>query len=124
MPATLGLVTMNHVGEHGHFECPFNTVGVADCATVQNPFTFLMLHMKAFSKFFSATLVGSFTALFVLILFTASILSVVSKDFERLKSKLVSVRIPIRELFVSPFERQAMFWFALHENSPAFTLRR
>lgn len=125
LSASFGLVMMNHTDGMGHSQCPFEAVGVTDCAQVQNPLDFMVSHLNAIARFFSAAPVDSFMISLALLLILAfSILIGFNKKLESLTLWAVFAKSHIRESFVSPNRILFNRWFALHENSPAFLVGR
>lgn len=118
---SFGLVLMGHMVGQGHAGCPFAVVGIVDCAQVRSPLAFVISHLNALNKFFSAIPANSFAmylAMLLVLVFAAPF--GFSKKFESLTLQPVFTGSRIREFFVSPHRILFNHWFALHENSPAF----
>lgn len=124
--ASFGLVMMNHMDDQGHAVCPFETVGTADCAQVQNPVVFATSHLNALSQFFSATPISGFAGLisFLLLLILASFVVLDKKSDLFGRRLLFLVKSWLREIFAPLSKILLVNWLALHENSPAFIKRR
>ena len=122
LSASLGLVMMKHMNEEGHVVCPFDLVGATSCAQFRNSFDFIASHLNAFSRFISAIPASSFTVYFYLLLLLILSLPVILKrDLRVLKLKTTPGKTWFYESFIPTFQELRMYWFALHENSPAIS---
>ena len=119
--ASFGLVMMNHMDGQGHSNCPFDTAGASGCAQARNPIDFVVSHLNALSRFFSALPVNSLASLISLFLLSIlAIATIFNKESEFLKLRPLFAKNHFHESFVPINKVLITRWFSLHENSPAF----
>lgn len=117
--ASFGLVMMDHMDGQGHTNCPLQAVGANDCAQVRGPLDFVISHLNAVSKFFSAIPAKTFaTSIFYLLALLSAALAIFNRQSLILLPALANNRP--RESFAPPRRMLLNHWFSLHENSPSF----
>lgn len=115
--ASFSLVMMNHMDAHNN--CPLQVAGDVNCSQVQSPLDFAASHLNAASKFFSTIPTKTFAVSLVSLLALAftTLFGLNKRPFVLRPSFVRSSK----RTFVPPDRIRFNHWFALHENSPAFT---
>ena len=121
LSVSFGVLMMNHMDGQGHNLCPFEAV--TNCAQGQNSINFMTSHLSALAKFFSSTSVNSLVNLISIFTLLDLAISPILKS-ESLKLRPLLIKNKLRESFVPPQRTLFTDWFSLHENSPAFLVRR
>lgn len=120
---TFGLAIMPNMSGQSHGQCPFETAGITNCAQAQNLVGVMAAHVGAFSQLFAATLAGALTSFFALFSVLVFALVIFYNKDSALSPPVLIYSRP-RKPSVSLHGISFVQWLALHENSPAFVIRR
>ena len=119
----LGFVAMHHDGEHGN--CAMVTAKGFDCPSSLNSFDMAIFHLDL-SKFFSSAVFSAnilnYIFIYVGLMFFVGLL--VLHDPYLIKPFVVYRHRQLFELNSAQFRQRLLYWFSLHENSPATLLGR